>query len=165
MGARRVVLPVLLAGLMLASALAAPPTVLGGSEVILSKGATVYVPIYSNVFTGPKQIPFQLASTLVVRNTDSRYPLTVMTVDYYDTDGKMLRSFIEKPVEVGPLATIYYYIREADKSGGSGANFIVRWEAGTAMNRPIIEGVMVGSQSGRGISYRSPGQEIDTHDR
>ena len=32
------------------------------SEIQLSAGETIYVPIYSNVFSGPKKLPFQLAA-------------------------------------------------------------------------------------------------------
>lgn len=39
-------------------------------EALLSKGQTVYVPVYSNVFSGPRSLPFQLATTLSIRNTD-----------------------------------------------------------------------------------------------
>jgi hypothetical protein len=163
MSVRRAALPVMAAAAVLAAALSALPAAYAGSEISLSKGATVYVPIYSNVYTGSRQLPFQLAATLVIRNTDTEHPLTIERVDYYDTAGKLVRGYIDKPRQLGPLASTNYYIQESDKTGGSGANFIVRWKAGAEINRPIIEGVMVGSQTGRGISYLSPGQEIDLH--
>ena len=40
------------------------------SEVRLSKGQTVYVSPYSNVFAGPRKLPFQMAPTLRLRNTN-----------------------------------------------------------------------------------------------
>ncbi len=46
-------------------------------EYRLSKGQTVYVPVYSNVFSGPKKLPFHLATTLSIRNTDLTNPLKV----------------------------------------------------------------------------------------
>lgn len=130
------------------------------SEIRMSKGQTVYVPAYSNVFTGPRKLPFQLAATLSIRNTDVSASLRVTSIDYYDTNGKMVRRYLEKPLELGPLASTFTHIEERDVTGGFGANFIVRWSAGKVINTPIIECVMVGATSGQGISFVSPGQEI-----
>jgi len=129
-------------------------------EFRLSKGQTVYVPVYSNVFSGPRKLPFQLAATLAIRNTDLAASFRVTSIDYYDTSGKLVRRYLEKPHVVGPLAATYVHIEEKDVSGGFGANFIVRWEAERVVNAPVIECVMIGATSGQGISFVSPGQEI-----
>jgi len=130
------------------------------AEIRLSKGQTVYVPVYSNVFTGPRKLPLQLAATLSIRNTDMAASFRVTAIDYYDTNGKLVRRHLERPVIVGPLATLYVHIEEKDTLGGFGANFIVRWQATSVINVPIIECVMIGATSGQGISFVSPGQEI-----
>lgn len=130
------------------------------AEPSLSRGQTVYVPAYSNVFSGPRRLPFQLATTLSIRNTDLAGSLRVTSVDYYGTDGKMIRRYLSKPLVLGPLASSYVHIEEKDVSGGFGANFIVRWDSDRPINRPIIECVMIGATSGQGISFVSPGQEI-----
>lgn len=130
------------------------------SEIRLSKGQALYVPVYSNVFSGPRKLPLQLAATLSIRNTDLAASIRVTTIDYYDTTGKMVRRYLEKPSIVGPLATMYIHIEEKDTAGGFGANFIVRWQAANVINAPIIECVMIGATGGQGISFVSPGQEI-----
>lgn len=141
--------------------MAAPtPGWLDPSEVRLSKGQTVYVPVYSNVFNGPRSRPFQLATTLSIRSTDFASSFRVTSIDYYDTNGKLVRRHIEKPLIVGPMASKYIHIEESDTSGGFGANFIVRWEADKVIDTPIIECVMIGATSGQGISFVSSGQEI-----
>lgn len=129
-------------------------------EVRLLKSQTVYVPVYSNVFSGPKVLPFQLAATLSIRNTDFTAPFRITTIDYYDTSGKLIRHYLDKPLQLGPMATHYVHIDEKDATGGFGANFIVRWEADKVINAPIIECVMIGATGGQGISFISPGQEI-----
>lgn len=129
-------------------------------EIRLSKGQIVYVPVYSNVFSGPKTRPFQLAATLSIRSTDLAASFLVTSIDYYATGGKLVRRYLDKPLHVGPLASTYIHIEEKDVSGGFGANFIVRWEADRIINAPIIECVMIGATSGQGISFVSPGQEI-----
>lgn len=145
------VLACLLLGLPLPSAAA---------ETRLSKRQTVYVPVYSNVFSGPRRLPFPMATTLALRNTDLSASLRVTSIDYYDTNGSLLRRYLAKPLALGPLASSYVHIDEKDDRGGFGANFIVRWEADKIINAPVIECVMVGATSGQGISFVSPGQEI-----
>jgi hypothetical protein len=130
------------------------------SAPILSKGQTVYVSAYSNVFTGPRRLPFHLATTLSIRNTDLSASFRVISIDYYDTNGKLIRRNIQKPFVLGPLASSYVHLEEKDVSGGFGANFIVRWDAGSLINAPVIECVMIGTASGQGISFVSPGREI-----
>jgi hypothetical protein len=136
------------------------PALSASSEIRLSKSQTVYVPVYSNVYTGPRRLPHQLAATLSVRNTDMNAAFKVTTIDYYDTNGKLVRRYLERPTVVGPLATMYVHIEEKDTSGGFGANFIVRWHSDTTINAPVIECVMIGATGGQGISFVSPGQEI-----
>ncbi|MBT8364361.1 MAG: DUF3124 domain-containing protein, partial [Deltaproteobacteria bacterium] len=53
---------------------------------------------------------------------------------------------------------------EDDKAGGSGANFIVVWKSESQVNPPIIEGVMIGTHSGQGISFVSRGQ-VNKYDK
>jgi len=129
-------------------------------EFRLSKGQTLYVPVYSNVFSGPRSRPFQLATTLSIRNTDLSASFRVTSIDYYDTNGKLLRRYLEKPVPIGPLKSTYVHLEEKDVAGGFGANFIVRWEADRVVNAPIVGCVMIGATSGQGISFVSEAQEI-----
>lgn len=125
-----------------------------------TSGQTVYVPVYSNVFSGDKALPFNLANTLSIRNTDPQATIRVLAADYHDSDGKLLREYYEKPVVLGPLASTSIFIREKDTEGGFGAHFIVRWQADAEVNQPIIECVMIGARGGQGISFVSPGQVL-----
>lgn len=129
-------------------------------EFRLSKGRTVYVSAYSNVFIGPHKLPYPLATTLSIRSTDFASSFQVTSIDYYDKDGKLLKRYLEKPLNIGPMASSYVHIDERYLNGGFGANFIVRWKSNRIINNPIIECVMIGASSGHGISFVSPGQEI-----
>lgn len=130
------------------------------SETRLSSGQTVYVPIYSHVYAGDMETPFYLAATLSIRNTDPNHPITIVSVNYYDSNGRLLRSFLDKPSQLNALASTRFIIKESDKAGGSGANFIVSWEAEAYANIPIIESVMIGTKGQQGISFLSRGQAI-----
>jgi len=146
----------LLAALLLLSCI----TAVSAAEYRLSRGQTLYVPVYSNVFSAPKKIPFNLATILSVRNTDMSGAITITAADYYDTRGKLVRRYFQKPVTLGPLESTDIYIPEDDTLGGVGANFIVTWSSAIEVNLPIVETVMIGMKSGQGISFVSPGQEI-----
>lgn len=126
----------------------------------LSSGQTVYVPAYSHIYAGNREMPILLTITVSIRNIDLENSLTVTSVDYYETQGKLLERFVAAPVVLGPLQSMRFVIPERDKAGGSGANFIVRWEAGTPVNAPIIEAVMIGAERQQGISFTSRGRAL-----
>jgi len=126
----------------------------------LTSGQTLYVPAYSHIYSGDSEKHFLLTVTLSIRNTNLTEDITVTTADYYETQGKMLRPFVTAPVTLKPLESIRYVIPENDKSGGSGANFIVKWQAGKPVNPPVIETIMIGTQTQQGISFTSRAVEI-----
>lgn len=129
-------------------------------EIRLSKGQSVYVPAYSNVYSGPRKNPYQLATMLSIRNVDPTAGFKVTSIDYYDNDGRLIRRYLDKAMAIGPLGSHHLYLEEKDARGGFGANFIVRWNSDRTINAPIIECIMIGATGGQGISFVSPGQEI-----
>jgi hypothetical protein len=129
-------------------------------EYILSKGQTLYVSVYANIYTAPKKITYNLATILSIRNTDMTNPITVTAADFYDTRGKLLKRYYPRPIVLGPLESTHIHLPEQDTAGGTGANFIVRWSAGREVNAPVVESVMYGMRSGQGISFVSPAREI-----
>jgi len=140
------------------------PPVLAAEPIAKTKAQTVYVPAYSHIYSGIRGNMIQLATTLSIRNTDPKFPLTLTAVDYHDTKGMLIKSFIDKPVHMSALASERFFVTETDRSGGSGANFIVRWKAGRDINLPIIEAVMISTRSQLGISFTSRGQAIHPQD-
>lgn len=141
--------------------LVAMPAFSAESKIELSSGQTVYVAIYSNIFSGPKEKPFNLAAILSVRNTDLHNQMTIVSAKYFDNDGKQLKEYVPKPISLSPLASHHFSIKESDETGGFGANFIVKWKATKGINPPVIESIMIGTRSGRGISFVRQGKIID----
>jgi len=129
-------------------------------RIMLSKGQVVYVPVYSHIYSGNKERPFLLTVTLSIRNIDTMHKINIKAVDYYETQGKLVKKYIENPITLNPLESLRYVIPERDISGGSGANFIVEWHSNGTVNQPIIESIMIGTQSTQGISFTSRGQAI-----
>jgi len=124
----------------------------------------VYVPVYSNIYAGPRSKELELTATLSIRNIDAKKELTISSIDYYDSDGKLLKHFLNGFVKLNPLSSTHYVINEQDTTGGSGAKFLVSWTAKQKMNAPIIEAVMVTTRSGQGVSFISRGQPIIPHE-
>jgi len=121
--------------------------VFASTEYRLSKGQTLYVPVYSNIFSAPKKIPHNLATIVSIRNTDMSHPIYVVAADYYNTKGKLLKRYYQQPILLAPLETTEIFIPEEDIAGGTGANFIVKWNSQKEVNAPIVESVMFGSSS------------------
>ena len=140
------------------------PVVSSAEDIQLSAGQTVYVPIYSHIYSGTRARPFDLVAILSIRNTNLKFSIAIVSVKYYNSAGKMVKDYLGAHVELNALAATRYIISEDDKTGGSGANFIVSWKSDKPVNPPIIEGVMIGTHSGQGISFVSRGQVI-TDDR
>ena len=126
----------------------------------LSRGQTIYVPAYSHIYSGNRESPFLLTVTLSIRNIDLNHQIKLTVADYYKTQGDRLKKYIDQPQILKPLESIRYVIPEKDKKGGSGANFIVEWESEKPVNPPIVESIMIGTQSGQGLSFTSRGSVI-----
>jgi Protein of unknown function (DUF3124) len=120
----------------------------------------VYVPVYSQIHYRDERRLISLAVTLSIRNTDPQRPITLSLVRYYDTAGKALRGYVDAPVRLGPLQSTQYVVPDTDRSGGAGANFLVQWSADGPVTEPVIEAVMISTQSALGISFTSEGRTI-----
>jgi hypothetical protein len=125
------------------------------------RAESVYVPVYSHVYFGQGR-PCQLEATLSIRNTDPQRMLFIRSLRYYDTDGKLVKTPVDHLIQLGPFQTFEYVVPQRDSSGGSGANFIVDWQATEAINPPLIEAVMVGSAGTQGVSFLTRGVELSS---
>jgi len=125
-----------------------------------SKGSTVYVPVYSMVYTGDRAVPVNLASTLSIRNTDPKNSIKISSAEYYSSAGKLIKNMLSKALVLAPLASTSIFIKEKDTSGGFSTSFLVRWVSDNAVSAPIIECINIGAYSGLGISFLTPGREI-----
>jgi len=126
-----------------------------GSPSELVRGQTLYVPAYSHIYVRDAKQTMNLATTLSIRNASPEAPLTLSTIEYYDSNGRPVREYVDTPRTLGPMASTYVVVEQDDVRGGVGANFIVRWHADTPIHPPIVETVMITSEATQGISFRS----------
>lgn len=113
----------------------------------LSQGQTLYLPIYSHIWHGNKivdgkyPVKSQVSALISIRNTSLKTSIRITTARYYSTDGKLLKEFLVKPLEIGAMGTLELFVERKESEGGSGANFIIQWDAATTTNPPVVEAV------------------------
>jgi hypothetical protein len=128
----------------------------------LTTKATIYVPAYSRVYgssAGAHKL-LQLSTTLRIDNTSATKPLVIESIEYYETSGKLVQSYLSEPLALRPFGTIEIVIPAEDDRGGVAANFIVRWAGAGPIAEPMVEAVMIGAQDNTSYSFVSPGRTI-----
>jgi len=145
--------------LALAALLASPAL----AERVLRQATSqeVYVPVYSHVYQGIKNRPYNLSALLSIRNVDTKQSITLVSIKYYNDHGDMVQEYLDKAVTIAPLATREVHIPERDQKGGSGANFTVKWRSDKKVTIPVIQAVMIGTASTQGISFVCDGVVIE----
>ena len=132
---------------------------------VLSRGQTLYLPVYSHLWHGNRdkqgrpEIAY-LSALVSIRNTDPTRPLRVTQARYYDTAGKALRDFVGQAQTIPPLGTLELFIERREAEGGSGANFLIRWQADAAINPPVVEAVHADLYGNRAISFNTQARPI-----
>ena len=124
----------------------------------------IYVPVYSHVYYQGGS-PYSLETTLSIRNTDPVQAIFVKSVEYFDTSGKLVKTYLDEAIRLTPLQSIEFLVERRDSSGGSGANFLVQWLGERQVSKPLVEAVMVGTAGTQGISFGRSGIEIPASNR
>ena len=125
------------------------------SPTRLARSQTLYVPAYSHIYIRDAEQTMNLATTLSIRNTSSTSPIVLSTIEYYDSDGNHVRNYLDTARRLPPLASTYVVVEQDDLRGGVGANFVVRWHSEGPVHPPVVETVMITTESTQGISFRS----------
>lgn len=123
-------------------------------------GQTIYVPAYSSIYSSSSARPFALAVTLSVRNTDRDRPIRLSSVRYYDGDGTQVRDYLKGPLQIAPMASMEFFVKENDARGGMSASFLVDWVADHAVSSPVVETIMIGTARTQGISFVGAGRVL-----
>ena len=119
---------------------------------------TLYLPIYSHMSygnVGRRGVPSHaLLSALVsIRNTDAKRPLRVLSARYFDTNGKLLAERVPTPMLIPPFGTMELFVELNDASGGSGANFIIKWDAEQPVSPPLVESLHANMDGGKAVIF------------
>ena len=125
---------------------------------LLTSGQTLYLPIYSHMLYGNigksgKVSQVMLSALVSIRNTDPRRPMRILSARYYDTSGKLIGERLPAPVVLPPLGTHELFVELNDASGGSGANFIIKWDADSPINPPLVESLHANMDGGKAVVF------------
>lgn len=120
----------------------------------------IYIPIYSDIYIDQLNQKNLLSATLSIRNTSYTDSLFISKIDYFDTQGSLVRNYIDNLISLPPMATINYVIERDDESGGSGANFIVELSSNNTNVKPLIQAVMIGENGNKAFSFTTQGISI-----
>lgn len=123
-----------------------------------SNGQHLYLPIYAFIQYGDldnsgaaRQLP--VSSLVSIHNTDLDKPIRLLAARYYATDGKFLRNFVASPRVLKPMETVEFLVERRDVVGGSGANFVIQWEAAVLVSPPLVQALHVELQTNRAIVF------------
>jgi hypothetical protein len=125
-----------------------------------SVAGSIYVPVYSSIALQPGRVRADFSVTLSIHNTSQDKPLVLKRVAYFDTSGALVESYLQKPVALKPFGTIEVFIAQNDVRGGTGANFVVDWQAAGQMTEPVVEALMVGGIGAGHYAFISQGRPI-----
>lgn len=121
-------------------------------------GQLIYVPIYSSIFYFDSEKTRELSAMLSIHNIDPENNLEITRVDYYNTKGQLVRSHLQQPLVLAPLETTSFVVAEQDRSGGTGANFLVAWQGASTISPPLVEAVMTGTSTSGMVALVTSGK-------
>lgn len=125
----------------------------------LSLGTT-HLSVYSQVYSYTEHKKHSLTVTVSMRNTDRKDTVYIKKADYYDTHGKLIRSYFNHPIYLAPMETVEIVIDETDKEGGTGGNFMFDWAINPTSNEPLFEAVMISTSGQQGLSFTTVGIKV-----
>lgn len=129
-------------------------TGVAAGEVKLVKGQTLYIPCSTSYVAG--DFSFNINTTIFIRNTDPHHSIDVVRIDFYNTSGKLVEKYLQRPLKLNPSAGTYVRVKNpVSGDEGAVAHFIVQWQAETKVVEPILRGLMLGSAGTRGYTFES----------
>ena len=82
-------------------------------------------------------------------------------INYYDSEGKQLKSYLENTIYLKPLESVEFVVGYNESEGGVGANFLLDWAGKSLQAKPLIQAIMIGTTSQQGISFITEGVIVE----
>lgn len=150
---------ILLGAILLAGNLGISDDAFAGVE--RSRGQTVLLPFFLDIYS---PAPMQYEASFSLHNADKEHSLTLISVDYYDGDGKLTYSFLKQSVEVQPLATRSGNLTTKDLQTNAKhktGSFLIKWQAKENVVSPVIVEIVTGTGTGMGNAFALEGKVIE----
>ena len=131
-----------------------------GPAVSSERGeSAVYVPAYAYAPSGDGR-RVDLTATLTIHNVSMSDPLVLRSVEYHDSPGERVESYLSSPQTLQPLETVEFLVNRPEGQSGVGANFIVSFDAQSGANFPFVEALLVGNAGNGWLSFTSRGVPV-----
>jgi hypothetical protein len=132
---------------------------LAAAQVRLIKGQTLYVPCYTTFYSGGH--PFEVTTAIFIHNADPHNAINILQIDLHNTSGKLVEKYLQKPLKLDAFATHRINVKAPLRGEeGTGANFIIQWQADKKAVVPLINAVFLGARGTQGYSFTSPARVI-----
>jgi len=118
---------------------------------------TTYLPVYSQIYIESIHRKHPLTTTVSIRNVNLKDTVFIHASHFYNTEGKLIRNYIDSTIYVKPLETLEIVLNEKDVEGGSGANFIFEWSKKNNSELLFFQSVMVTTSGQQGIAFTTEG--------
>lgn len=119
-----------------------------------------YLSIYSQIYSSSEHKTHNLTAMVSMRNISDLDTIYLLKAEYFDTHGKSVRTYFNKPIFLAPMETTEIIIDEIDIEGGTGSNFIIEWKTPKDCPEPLFEGIMNSTMGQQGLSFSTQSKRI-----
>ncbi|MFC4098006.1 DUF3124 domain-containing protein [Euzebyella saccharophila] len=119
-----------------------------------------YLSIYSQIYSLSEHKTHNLTAMVSMRNTSDQDTIYLLKAEYFDTHGKLVRTYFNHPLYLAPMETTEIIIDEVDVEGGTGSNFLFEWKIPLNAPEPLFEGVMNSTVGQQGLSFTTQSKRI-----
>ncbi|UMB55497.1 DUF3124 domain-containing protein [Lutibacter sp. A64] len=120
-----------------------------------------YLSVYSQIYSSSEDRTHNLTVTVSMKNINLKDTIYIEKANYYDTKGKLIRTYFNNTIYIAPLETVEIIIDEVDQHGGTGANFVFNWKKEKRTNDPHFESIMISTFGQQGLSFTSQGIKLE----
>ncbi|MDO6444711.1 DUF3124 domain-containing protein [Colwellia sp. 1_MG-2023] len=131
------------------------------NEALPLLSGSSYLSVYSAVYLHSENDFKELSSTVSIRNINKKDAIYINKIEYFNTQGKLVKSFIKNSIYVQPMETVEIVIELSDTEGGTGANFVFDWSIKPNSNEPLFEAVMISAVGNKGFGFVTHGKKIN----
>jgi len=119
-----------------------------------------YLSIYSQIYSNSEHRTHNLTAMVSMRNTSDLDTIYLLKAEYFDTHGKLVRTYFNQPIYIAPMETTEIIIDEVDVEGGTGSNFLIEWKIPKNCPEPLFEGIMSSTMGQQGLSFSTQSKRI-----
>lgn len=119
-----------------------------------------YLSIYPTIYDFAQHKKRNLTAVINLRNLNGQDNVYLTKADYYDNQGKLIRSYLTQPIVIHSKETLEIMIDQTNQENRSGSSFIFDWQIQPNSHPPLFEALMTSTLSQQGISFTTQGIRI-----